>query len=106
MECLRQYVLEVLEPGATEDFIIELQYTGRAKVVGEKTAGGAGNALAFTLPGGGTLNVSTFTAIYPGGEDYVGVGVAPDVKVRPTRQDIFEGRDAVLEKAIDVMKSR
>lgn len=90
---------------SAEDFIIELQYTGRAKIVGERTAGGAGNALVSTLPGGGTLRVSTFTALYPGGEDYVGVGVAPDVEVRPTREDILERWDPVLEAAIGVIKS-
>jgi C-terminal processing protease CtpA/Prc len=88
---------------AAEDFIIELQYTGRAKIVGEKTAGGAGNALVSALPGGGSFRVTTFTAIYPGGQDYVGKGVAPDVEVHPTRKDISEGRDPILEKAIHVI---
>lgn len=88
---------------SAEDFIIELQYIGRAKIVGETTAGGAGNALVSALPGGGSFRVSTFTAVYPGGEEYVGKGVAPDVEVRPTRKDIFEGKDPILEKAIDVI---
>ena len=71
--------------------------------MGEKTAGGAGNPLVFALPGGGTFRVSTFTAVYPGGEEYVGKGVAPDVEVRPTRKDVSEGKDPILEKAIDVI---
>jgi hypothetical protein len=88
---------------SAEDFIIELQYNGRAKVVGERTAGGAGNALVSRLPGGGTLMVSTFTALYPGGEDYVGVGISPDIEVRPTGDDIREGRDSVLDRAIELV---
>jgi C-terminal processing protease CtpA/Prc len=49
--------------------------------------------------------VSTFTAIYPGGEEYVGKGVAPDVEVHPTRKEIFEGKDLILAKGIEVIRN-
>ena len=49
------------------------------------------------------MSVCTFTALIPGGEEYVGVGVAPDVEVWPTREDLAEGRDAVLERALELL---
>lgn len=87
-----------------EDFAIGLTFAGRALLVGEKTAGSAGNALTFPLPGGGSFEVSTFRAYLPDGAEYVHIGVAPDVEARPTQQDIFQGRDPVMAKAVEVIK--
>jgi carboxyl-terminal processing protease len=91
-----------LTNSSSEDFAIELHTGGRATLVGQITSGSAGNALISSLPGGGTLRIATFTALIPGGEEYVGVGVAPNVEVWPTRQDLAAGRDAVLERAMEL----
>ena len=93
-----------LTQSSSEDLAIELHTRGRATLVGQTTGGSAGNALQSSLPGGGTLNVATFTALIPGGQEYVGVGVIPDVEVRPTRDDLATGRDAVLERAVELLR--
>ena len=99
--------LVVLTGGLTnssaEDFAIELRAAGRARLVGQRTAGGAGNALTTSLPGGGMLRVSTFTALTPDGEEYVGTGIEPDVLVRATPDDLARGRDPVLERALELL---
>ena len=59
--------------------------------------------LIFCASAAWTLLVSTFTALIPGGEEYVGVGVVPDVEVWPSREDLVEGRDAVLERAVELL---
>jgi Peptidase family S41 len=87
-----------------EDFIIEVYAGGRATLVGQTTAGGAGNGLWSTLPGGGKLRIATFTALIPDGGEYVGVGIAPDVEVWPTRKNLAEGRDVVLERALELLQ--
>jgi carboxyl-terminal processing protease len=92
-----------LTNSSSEDFAIELHTGGRATLVGQATSGSAGHGLQSFLPGGGTLRVSTFTALIPGGEEYVGVGVVPDVEVWPTREDLAAGRDAVLERAVELL---
>jgi C-terminal processing protease CtpA/Prc len=89
-----------LTSSSSEDFAIELHAGGRATLVGQTTGGSAGNGLKSTLPGGGTLRIATFTALIPGGDEYVGVGVVPDVEVWPTRGDLAAGRDTVLERAV------
>jgi carboxyl-terminal processing protease len=105
----RRYLgpLVVLTGGLTrsssEDFAIELHTGGRATLVGQITGGSAGHGLQSSLPGGGTLSVCTFTALIPGGEEYVGVGVVPDVELGPTREDLAAGRDAVLERALELL---
>ena len=41
--------------------------------------------------------MATFRAYLPGGGEYVGIGVQPDILVRPTIEDIRNGADPVLE---------
>lgn len=93
-----------LTASSSEDLAIELRTAGRATLVGQTTGGSAGNGLRSALPGGGTLFVATFTALIPGtDEEYVGVGVAPDVEVWPTPADLAAGNDPVLERAIELL---
>lgn len=105
----RRYLgpLVVLTSGLTgssaEDLAIELRSAGRARLVGGRTAGSAGNGLQTGLPGGGSFTVSTFTALVPGGDEYVGSGIAPDLEIEPTPADLAAGRDAVLERAVELL---
>ncbi len=86
-----------------EDMIIELSQTGRCMTIGEATAGGAGGRFPFSLPGGGEFKVSTFKATFPDGKEYMETGIQPDVPIQPTIKDIIQGKDVVLEKALEVM---
>lgn len=88
---------------SAEDLVIELQQTGRATVVGTQTCGGAGNGLVSPLPGGGTFSVSTFEALFPDRRDFAGIGITPDVEVYPSREDIYSGRDVVIEKGRSIL---
>jgi carboxyl-terminal processing protease len=89
---------------SAEDLVIELTQGKRALTVGERTAGGAGGKLSVALPGGGELCLSTFKATFPDGREYMGMGIQPDVEVRPTLDDIVKGNDPVLEKACEVIR--
>jgi len=88
-----------------EDFPISLRAADRAVLVGENTAGSAGNALERALPGGGTFQMATFRAYLPDGGEYVGIGAVPDVAVAPAREDIRDGVDPALAAALDVLAS-
>ena len=88
-----------------EDFVIELSQSGHVITVGEKTSGGAGGKLPFALPGGGCFELGTFTATFPDGREYVGIGIEPDIEVTPTREDLIDVRDRTLEKGIEVIKN-
>ena len=89
---------------AAEDFLIPLHFARRAVLVGEPTAGSTGQPLIVDLPGGGAALVCAKHDTYPDGREFVGIGVIPDVEVHPTVADIASGRDAVLEKGIEVLK--
>jgi carboxyl-terminal processing protease len=87
-----------------EDFAIELKFAGRALLIGEKTAGSAGNTLGFPLPGGGSFEVSTFRAYLPDGAEYVHIGVAPDIEVKTTQKEIYKGLEPILARGLEVIR--
>lgn len=73
-----------------------------ATILGSHTAGADGNVSKIELPG----NISTwFSGIgiyYPDGRETQRTGIVPDVIVKPTIRGIREGRDEVLEKALEL----
>jgi C-terminal processing protease CtpA/Prc len=62
--------------------------------------------LSFKLPGGGSARICTKKDTYPDGREFVGYGVKPDIEVKRTVEDYIRKRDAQLEKAIEVVKSK
>lgn len=72
-------------------------------IVGSTTAGADGNISRITLPGGLGTNISGIGVYYPDGTETQRVGIVPDVVVEPTIKGIKEGRDEVLEKAIELI---
>jgi carboxyl-terminal processing protease len=87
----------------SEDFIVPLDFSGRALLVGEATAGTTGNPVNAVLPGGAILRVCSKHDTYPDGSEFVGRGIAPDIVVLPTVAGIRARRDEVLEKAVEAL---
>lgn len=74
-----------------------------AEIVGEPTAGTNGDVNPFTLPGGYTISWTGRKVLKHDGTRHHGVGIQPTVPVRPTQMGLAEGRDEVLEKAIEIV---
>jgi len=91
---------------AAEDFVVAFQTSNRGKVIGQKTRGSTGQPLTIELPGGGGARICTKWDTYPDGREFVGIGIIPDIEVEPTRQDVADDRDVVLEKALAVLRSK
>lgn len=79
-----------------------LQTAPKAIVVGSQTAGADGDICWLPLPGGYRTAFSGLGVYYPDGRETQRVGIVPDVEVLPTIQGIREGRDEVLEKALQL----
>jgi C-terminal processing protease CtpA/Prc len=88
---------------AAEDFLVPLVASGRAKLVGAPSGGSTGQPLSIDLYGA-QARICTKWDRFPDGREFVGVGVPPDVLVLPTRDDLAEGRDPVLARAISLLK--
>jgi len=69
-------------------------------VVGSQTAGADGNVSRFAFPGGQSTMISGIGVFYPDGRPTQGIGIVPDLEVRPSIAGIRAGRDEVLEAAV------
>lgn len=75
----------------------------KAKVIGSTTAGADGNVSPFYLPGGIYTMISGIGVYYPDGKETQRIGIVPDVVVKPTIKGVKEGKDELLEKAIEII---
>jgi C-terminal processing protease CtpA/Prc len=73
-------------------------------IVGSTTAGADGNVSTIFLPGGLRTMISGIGVYYPNGKETQRIGIVPDVIVKPTISGIKQGKDEVLEKAIEIIK--
>ena len=72
-------------------------------IIGSTTAGADGNVSTINLPGGLQTKISGIGVYYPDGTGTQRVGIVPDVWIEPTIEGIREGRDELLEKAINLV---
>ena len=72
-------------------------------IIGSTTAGADGNVSNIPLPGGMRTMISGIGVYYPDGKETQRVGIVPDLEIRPTIQGIREGKDEVLNKAIELI---
>ena len=86
---------------ACEDFVMAFKVTKRAELVGETTAGTFSFTSHTQFENGMITNISAVRHTFPDGSRFEGVGIAPDVEVPVTAQDLKTGKDMVLEKALE-----
>jgi hypothetical protein len=77
-----------------------------ATVIGSTTAGADGNVSKFMLPGGINTMISGIGIYYPDGRETQRIGIVPDVEVKPTIKGIQDGRDELLQKAIEIINGK
>jgi hypothetical protein len=75
-------------------------------VLGSTTAGADGNVTNFLyFPGGIFTRFSGIGVWYPDGKETQRVGIVPDVEVKRTIKGIKEGKDELVDKAIELINS-
>ena len=72
-------------------------------IIGSTTAGADGDVSYIHLPGGITTTISGVGVYYPDGTETQRIGIIPDIKIKPTIKGIIDGKDEVLEKAIETI---
>jgi len=88
---------------AAEDFTVAFDFMKRGQLIGQTTGGSTGQPFGFSLPGGGSARVCGKHDAYPDGKEFVGIGIAPNVTVNKTVNDLWKGKDAALEKALQLL---
>ncbi|MEJ2239048.1 MAG: S41 family peptidase [Gemmatimonadales bacterium] len=91
---------------AAENFVLVMQQMSQVTTMGTTTAGSTGQPLILRLPHGIYAGITSKRDMTPEGEDFVGVGLAPDVEVLDTPASIADGRDLQLERAVELLVER
>ncbi|MDR2586280.1 MAG: peptidase S41 [Prevotellaceae bacterium] len=93
-----------------EETLSQAEYTAMAfragdntTIIGSQTSGADGNVSEIVLPGSIKTSFSGIGVYYPDGRETQRIGIVPDIIVKPTIQGIREGRDVLLEKAIEII---
>lgn len=73
-------------------------------IIGSTTAGADGNVSTIMLPGGLRTMISGIGVYYPNGGETQRIGIVPDIEVHPTIKGIEQGKDELLEKAIEIIR--
>lgn len=84
----------------SEIFAAGLQDLGRARIIGERSAGAVLPSVLDTLPTGAIFQYAISDYKSPKNVLIEGRGVLPDTEVKQTRQALLDGRDLPLETAI------
>jgi C-terminal processing protease CtpA/Prc len=74
------------------------------RFVGSPSAGANGDVTNLSLPGGLIVNFTGHDVRHADGRQLQRVGLVPDVPVRPTLAGLRQGKDEVLERALDLLK--
>lgn len=98
-------LINEITQSSAEYTTMALRTAPRATVIGSTTAGADGNVSQFFLPGGISTMISGIGVYYPDGKETQRVGIIPQIVVKPTIKGITEGRDELLEKALEIINS-
>ncbi len=85
---------------AGETFALALKQFDHIKVFGDTTAGSFSDNPNFELYNSWMFSVSVGDYRSPSGVSFEGIGLAPDLFIKNTKQDLLAGKDRALEKAI------
>lgn len=88
----------------SEYTIMKLQKANNCITIGDNTMGVDGNARSIVLPFNLRLSFTAIGIYYPDGGETQRVGVKIDEIVKPTIRGIREGRDELLERAIELIE--
>ncbi|MFL6333227.1 MAG: S41 family peptidase [Pyrinomonadaceae bacterium] len=91
---------------AAEMFAAGVQGSGRAVVVGERSAGATLPSAAKELPTGAILQYAFADFVSGDGRVIEGVGVEPNLSVKLTRRQLLAGRDPQLEAALNSIETK
>jgi carboxyl-terminal processing protease len=87
---------------ACEDFVEPSKDSGRATLIGETTQGSSGLPFFYDFHNGMSIKIAVKRDYFPDGSEFEGVGIKPDIEVHTTIEDLKNGRDPVLEKALEL----
>jgi carboxyl-terminal processing protease len=93
-----------LTGSAAEWFTLAFKTLPFATTIGDTTAGGFSPQITRELPNGWSFCLSTKIVMSADKKIYEGIGIPTDIPVQNKKTDFDNKRDAILEKAIEIIK--
>ena len=90
---------------AAENFTLAMRVLPHVTVVGDTTSGCFADSKSSDLPNGWVVNIPFNLFLDPNGFCWEGIGIPADIRKINTKKDIQEGKDRVLELAIDLIQT-
>jgi carboxyl-terminal processing protease len=84
---------------ACEDFVMPVKFSHRGTILGDTTSGTSGQPFLYEFGNGMGFRVGAKRLLLPDGSEFEGVGIAPDMAIQPSIDDIQKGIDVVLNHA-------
>lgn len=91
--------------GAAENFTLALRTLPHVSIMGEATAGSNAETYTDTLPNGWHVTVPYTYVTDHRGFCWEGLGIQPDIYVPKAHSSLSQGRDKVLEFALDYLRT-
>ncbi|MEM7199298.1 MAG: S41 family peptidase [Planctomycetota bacterium] len=88
-----------------EAFLLMMKQAEHAVLIGEQSMGSSGNPQPFELANGVVAYLPSWKAMDPDGNEIEGVGVAPDIEVVTSADDLGK-KDIVLKAALAELRRR
>ncbi len=86
---------------SSEFSVMALRQAPNATVIGSNSAGADGNIAYITLPGNLMTSFTGMCVYTPEGGQTQRIGLTPDIVCKPTIEGISQGRDELMEKAVE-----
>lgn len=91
---------------SAENFCVSFRGARRGKIIGTPTGGSTGNPIFIDLGGGIGCCICTKHELDAEGKEFIGSGIQPDIIVEEDINDYLNGRDTVIEKALETALDR
>lgn len=87
-----------------EGFVTMMMVLPNTTLIGDTTRGATANPKEFSLPNGWKYWVSSWQGTTSTHQLIEDQGIAPDISVTNTEESMEEGKDLILEKAINMIQ--
>lgn len=89
---------------SAENLCVSFRSAKRGKIIGTPTGGSTGNPIFIDLGGGIGCSICTKHELDADGEEFIGIGIQPDIVVEEDVNMFLKGKDNIIEKALKVLK--
>jgi len=90
---------------ATNEFINRVKHAPNVTVIGGTTGGGGGIPASSELPCGWLIRFSS-VQLMDKNKQQIEFGIAPDIYINLSEEDIANGKDTMIEKAIEILNEK